>query len=189
MKEQRKSILMTALLFSVSFSLLAQREVSYRILLDDKQVPIEVLAAFNTRYPGTFMSLWYTSHITYWYEDYAQTWYGTWYPTRQTVFHTFEKPTHYEVDFQIQQEASRAIFSRYGQWFETRTKIRVLPDNVALGLKNSEFGDWLWSDHKEKIQTLGFEGYIYRLQVTNRRNTYIVRLNEQGEVVQIKYDD
>ena len=85
-------------------------------------------------------------------------------------------------------ETSRAIFSRFGQWFETRTKISALPEEVSLGLKETEFGDWIWSDHKERIEALGIPGYIYRLQVSNRKFTYIIRLNEYGEVIQVKYE-
>jgi hypothetical protein len=176
--------LMTALLSELS----AQQEVSYRIVLDDKQVPREVLAGFKAKYPDTYMSIWYTSHITYWYEDYAPSWYGTWYPVRQTVVHKFEKPAYYEVDFKLNNESSRAIFNRYGQWFETRTKINALPEEVASGLRESEFGEWKPSNHKERIEVAGSPDYVYRLQVTNRKLSYILRLNEAGEVVQIKYE-
>lgn len=168
--------------------LIAQREVSYRIVLDDKEVPREVQAGFRTLYPQVPFFIWYTSHITYWYEDYAQTWYGAWYPVRQTVVHRFEKPAYYEVDFKLNNEASRAIFSRYGQWLETRTKIGSLPEEVFNGLKNSDFGDWNWSDHKERIEILGMPGSVYRLQVSNRENAFIIRLNESGEIIQVKYD-
>jgi len=166
----------------------AQNTVSYRMVLDDRQVPKEVIAGFNAKYPGDLFTIWYSSHITYWYEDYAQNWYGEWYPKRQVVVHRFEKPAYYEVDFRIDNLPSRAIFNRYGQWIETRAKLSTLPDAVTTGLRNSEFGDWLWSAHKERIEILGNEGLIYRLVVTDRRNTYIVRLNEAGEIVQVKYE-
>ena len=102
--------------------------------------------------------------------------------------HKFEKPSYYEVDFQQDNESSRAIFNRFGQWFETRTKIKSMPEEVTLGLKHSEFGDWIWSDHKERIEAIGQNGYIYRLQVSNGKNTYILRLDESGEIVQVKYE-
>jgi hypothetical protein len=188
MNYPRQFIILTILLTLPLNILMAQREVSYRIVLDDQQVPKEVRAAFKATYPNTFMSIWYTSHITYWYEDYAPSWYGSWYPVRQTVVHKFEKPAYYEVDFQINNEPSRAIFSRYGQWFETRTRIKELPEPVFKGLRDSEFGEWMWSEHKERIEALGVDGYIYRLQVTNKRLSYIIRLNEFGEIVQVKYD-
>ena len=166
----------------------AQETRSYRIVLDDNQVPREVKAGFQARYPGVAFFIWYTSHITYWYEDYAPTWYGAWYPTRQVVVHRFEKPAYFEVDFKYENLSSRAIFNRYGQWLETRTKIPTLPEQVEEGLRNSEFGDWIRSEHKERIEILGNEGYIYRLQVSNRKQSYIIRLNEFGEIIQVKYE-
>ena len=79
----------------------AQGTTSYRVVLEDNQVPKEVMAGFNARYPAVPFFIWYTSHITYWYEDYAQNWYGGWYPKRQVVVHRLEKPAYYEVDFRL----------------------------------------------------------------------------------------
>ena len=188
MKYERRILFISTLLLISINGLLAQREVSYRIVLDDYQVPKEVRAGFNSKYPNTFFNIWYSSHITYWYVDYTQTWYGAWYPTRQIVIHRFEKPAYYEVDFKLGNEPSRAIFNRYGQWFETRTKISSLPEEITLGLKKSEFGDWIWSEHKERVEVMGLPGYIYRLQVSNHKNAYIVRLDESGEIIQVKYN-
>ena len=188
MRNQRKFVAITLLLFMLLGPLLAQREVSYRIVLDDEQVPKEVMEAFKSKYSQVPFFIWYTSHLTYWYEDYAQTWYGAWYPVRQTVVHRFEKPAYYEVDFKLVNESSRAIFSRYGQWFETRTKISNFPEQVLQGLNNSEFGDWHWSEHRERIEAIGLPGSVYRLQVSKQGNAYLVRLNESGEIIQVKYD-
>ncbi len=183
-----KKIIIAAILFLNVWGLMAQQKGSYRILLDDQQVPKIVRDSFKSRYPQTLISIWYTSHITYWYEDYAQTWYGAWYPTRQMVVHKYEQPAYYEVDFNRNGETSRAIFNRYGQWFETRTKISSLPDTVASSLKESEFGDWIWSDHKERIEAIGAPGPFYRLQVSDRKVSYILRMNESGEIIQVKYE-
>ena len=138
MKYLRQFIFINILLAVPLCTLMAQREVSYRIVLDDHQVPKEEKAGFKALYPETFMSIWYTSHITYWYE--------------------------------------------------TRTRIKELPERVVNGLRDSEFGEWIWSDHKERIEAMGVPGYIYRLQVTDKRQSYIIRLNDFGEIVQIKYD-
>ena len=188
MRYTREIILITLLNLMLAFPLLAQREVSYRIVLDDREVPKEVMDGFKSKYPQVPFFIWYTSHITYWYEDYAQTWYGAWYPVRQTVVHRFEKPAYYEADFKQNNESSRAIFSRYGQWIETRTKIKSFPEEVSQGLKNSEFGEWNWSEHKERIEALGSPGSVYRLQVSNNEEAFLVRLNESGEIIQVKYD-
>ena len=188
MYHKRRTILIILLHLVFLVPALAQREVSYRIVLDDPQVPTEVRNAFKSMYPQVPFSIWYTSHITYWYEDYAQTWYGKWYPVRQTVVHRFEKPAYYEVDFKQGNESSRAIFSRFGQWFETRTKIASFPDEVSQGLRESEYGDWIWSEHKERIDGIGLPGPVYRLQVSKRTNTYIIRLDESGNIIQVKYE-
>lgn len=90
MKYQQKSVFFIFILFIPLSAILAQREVSYRVVMDDQQVPKEVRLAFKAMYPDIFMSIWYTSHITYWYEDYAPVCYGSWYPVRQTVLHKFE---------------------------------------------------------------------------------------------------
>jgi hypothetical protein len=132
------------------------------------------------------MRLWYTSHITYWYEDYSQTWYGEWYPVRQVVIHKLENPANYEVKFNRNSEKSRDIFNRYGQWFETRTKIDSLPETVASFLRKSGFGDWIWSDHKERIEAIGAPAPFYRLQVSNRLVSQIHDMNESGEIFQVK---
>ena len=184
----KKLLLTIAILIIPIWVLIAQGEISYRILIDDQQVPKEVRMNFRKHYPESIMSLWYTSHITYWYEDYAPGWYGEWYPTRRINVHKFERPAYYEVDFQIDGEPSRAIFSRYGLWIETRTKIKNLPEAVILSLEKSEYGDWLWSDHKERINIPGMPEPIYRLQVSNRKFSYVVRLNGSGEIIQVKYE-
>lgn len=65
---------------------------------------------------------------------------------------------------------------------------RNYPETVHIGLKETDFGDWIWSDHKERIEAMGITGNIYRLQVTNRKDIYKIHLNEFGEVIQVKYN-
>lgn len=179
---------MLFLITTTSVTLKAQAAKTYRVLVEDQFVPREVRVGFKAKYPNAFLVLWYTSHVTYWYEDYAPSWYGNWYPERQVIVHKLEKPAYYEADFQLTGNPSRALFNRFGQWFETRSRIKELPETVVQGLKNSEFGDWMWSEHKERVFIPGYEGEIYRLMVSNKRNSYIVRLNEKGEILQIKYE-
>lgn len=184
----KKKYIVAVILFTKVCILMAQQQLSYRVLLDDNQVPKVVRDNFRLQYPRAFMSLWYTSHITYWYEDYAPNWYGAWYPGRQIIVHRFERPTHYEVQFHRNDETNRAIYSRHGQWFETRTKINNLPDTVASSLRKSEFGTWIWSDHQERIEAIGAPRIVYRLQVSNQRVSYILRINESGDIIQVKYN-
>ncbi|MDA3822355.1 MAG: hypothetical protein PF450_07080 [Bacteroidales bacterium] len=184
----KKLITNIALIFVPLLLAYGQQEISYRKLVDEATVPKEVRFAFKKMYPKAFVALYYSSHITYWYEDYSPSWYGDWYPSRTVVVHRLEKPAYYEVDFQFEGNPSRAIFNRYGQWFETRSRIKTLPDSVAQGLKQSEFGTWLWSPQKEQIIMPGYNGIIYRLQVRDRKESYLIRLNEAGEIIQVKYE-
>lgn len=178
------------IIFGFQFNTISgQGENSYRKLVDGQYVPKEVRTTFKKMYPNVFFSLWYTSHAVYWYEDYAPGWYGNWYPTRQVMVIKLEKPAYYEVDFQFQGNPTRAIFNRYGQWFEARSRLTVLPPEVESGLRNSEYGDWIRSDHKEQLFIPGHNGAIYRLRVSDRKHSCIIRLNENGGVVQVKYLD
>lgn len=185
-----KRIIALLIIFGFQYTILdAQGESTYRKRVDDQYVPKEVRTSFKKMYPNVFFSLWYTSHSVYWYEDYAPGWYGNWYPIRQVTVIKLEKPAYYEVDFQYQGNATRAMYNRYGQWFETRSRLTSLPPEVENGLKNSEYGDWLRSDHKEQIIVPGYNGVIYRLQVTNRKYSCILRLDEAGGIIQVKYLD
>jgi hypothetical protein len=59
-----KKILSTITILTIPICvLMAQGQVSYRILLDDQQVPKEVRGNFRILYPESIMSLWYTSHM------------------------------------------------------------------------------------------------------------------------------
>ena len=166
----------------------AQKVTKYRQPIEDNLVPAVVRTNFKTQYPRAIISIWYSSHITYWYEDYITTWYGDWHIARPTTVHTFEFPTYYEVDFYRNEQNTRAIYNRYGQWFETRTKITALPDDISNKLKNSEYGDWSWSQHKERIEAPGMPGSVYRFEVGKGREYRIIRISDQGEIIQVKYD-
>lgn len=93
------------------------------------------------------------------------------------VVYTFEFPSYFEVDFIRNNESSRAIYNRYGNWFETRTKVKELPESIANALKEDGYGDWTWSELKEKIEAPGMIGSVYRLRVSG-----------EGETIQIRYD-
>ena len=110
----------------------AQQVKSYRQPIEDNLVPKVVRTNFRSQYPQSAIVIWYVSHITYWHEDYAPGWYGEWYQPRTAVVYTFEFPTYYEVYFYRNKENSRAIYNRHGHWFETRTKLSALPDNIAM---------------------------------------------------------
>ncbi len=181
-----KLILILSALLSLSVN--AQQSQTYRHPVEDNLVPKTVRANFKTQYPRSLINMWYTSHITYWYEDYATGWYGGWYASRPVVVYKFEFPSYYEVDFYRNNENCRAIYNRYGVWFETRTKLIALPDSIADALRSAGYGDWTWSQHIERIEAPGMPGYVYRLRVNTGRESQIIRLNEEGEIIQIRYD-
>ena len=83
-------------------------------------------------------------------------------------------------------ENSRAIFNRYGQWFETRTSIIKLPDEILAAIKDSQFIDWKISDYIERIEAPGMIGSVYRMQVSKNHLSHIIRINDDGRLVQIK---
>lgn len=37
-------------------------------------------------------------------------------------------------------ENSRAIFNRYGNWFETKIRVHTLPENIIAALEESDLG-------------------------------------------------
>jgi hypothetical protein len=130
--------------------------------------------------------MWYITNITYWYEDYGPVYYNKWYKPRTVVVYRFDQPSYYEVEFFNNDENSRAIFNRYGNWFETRTQINQLPENIVDALRKSEFVNWKWSEYKERIEAPGMKGSVYRMAVYNKNMSHIVRISETGEFIQIK---
>jgi len=183
----KKSILFVILVL-FTFSFLGQNSKSYRQMVDLKDVPKEVRNNFNLRYPGTFVKMWYVTSIIYWYEDYGPSYYSGWYKPRNVVVYKFDQPSYYEVEFMLQDLNSRAIFNRYGQWFETRTRVITLPENIEKALQKSEFATWKISEYKERIEAPGMVNSVYRMQVSKEHLSQIIRISEEGKIVQIKME-
>lgn len=172
---------------AVSFS---QNTSLYRQPVIEKNIPKIVSTTFKVSYPDAYVFNWYITHISYWYDDYSGGWYNNWYGPRQVVVYTYTEPAYFEVEFSAEPgETSRAIYNRYGYWFETRTKLSGLPANIADSLKNSKYGAWNWSIHKERIEAPGMPGSIYRLKVSKGLRSVIIRINDQGILVQTKETD
>lgn len=156
--------------------------------MEANNVPKKVREAFKTRYPDAFVKMWYITNITYWYQDYGPSHYNGWYQPRTVVVYNFSEPANYEVEFVDDYEQSRAIFNRYGAWFETRTKVVHLPDPIKSAVEKSEYGTWSWSEYKERIEAPGMPGSVYRMHVASRHDDRIIRINEEGRIIQIKTD-
>ena len=183
-----KKIILSLVFLTSALYFTGQNAKTYRQLVENTSVPKNVKVEFKTRYPQAIVKMWYITSITYWYEDYGPTMYNSWYKPRTVVVYKFDQPSYYEVEFLNRDENSRAIFNRYGNWFETRTKVNSLPENIVSALKDSEFGSWKWSDYKERIEAPGMLYSVYRMQVSKNHLSQIIRINEEGKIVQIKME-
>lgn len=181
-----KKILLYTLVMLLSACFYGQGSKSYRQAIEMNDVPKSVRNEFKTRYPTAFVKMWYITSVTYWYEDYGPDYYNNWYSPRTVVVYKFDQPANYEVTFFNQDENSRALYNRYGVWFETRTPSVILPEHIIQALKSSSFGNWKWSEYKERLEAPGMPGSVYRLQVSNGNQSHIIRISDQGKIVQIK---
>lgn len=183
-----KKTLLIFIFLLAAFSFNGQNSKTYRRLVDINELPKSVRSEFKIRYPTAFVKMWYTTSITYWYEDYGPTYYNGWYQPRTVVVYKFDQPSYYEVEFFNQDENSRAIFNRYGNWFETRTHVNKLPDNIIEALQNSDFAGWKISDYKERIEAPGMVNSVYRMNVSKGHLSQIIRISENGKIIQIKME-
>lgn len=181
-----KKILILVFFLSIALCFWGQNAKNYRQVIETNNVPQKVRAEFKTRYPKAVVKMWYITSITYWYQDYGPSYYNGWYQPRTVVVYNFSEPANYEVEFLNDFDNSRAIFNRYGVWFETRTKLVALPDEIETALNNSEYGGWIRSEYKERIEAPGMAGSVYRMQVSNKHLSQIIRLNDNGKIVQVK---
>jgi hypothetical protein len=53
-------------------------------------------------------------------------------------------------------------------------------------LEGSEFGSWNWSEYKERIEAPGMPGSVYRMNVTQKHLSHIIRVNDDGKIIQVK---
>ena len=184
----KKTILIITLLL-VSVCFFGQNSRPFRSMIENRDVPNNVRREFSRKYPNSFVKMWYVTSIIYWYEDFGPAYYNSWYRrSRTVVVHDFSQPSHYEVEFFRNNENSRAIFNRHGAWFETRTKVDKLPQNIVEALGNSDFSDWRISDYKERIEMPGTENSVFRMHVSSGQFSRIIRINEKGKIVQIKME-
>nr|NQU94087.1 PepSY-like domain-containing protein [Bacteroidota bacterium] len=181
-----KKTLALIFFFTCTTLLFGQNTRNVRLPVETIDIPKKVRSEFKIRYPDAMVKMWYVTNITYWYQDYGPSYYNNWYQPRTVVVYKFNEPANYEVEFMNDYENSRAIFNRYGVWFETRTEVYQLPEEILSKLDKSEFGSWKWSDYKERIEAPGMPGSVYRMQVSNRQSSHVIRLNDDGKVIQIK---
>lgn len=170
-------------------SFYGQGQKSWRQVIPDSEVPKKVREEFKKKYPSANVKMWFTTSITYWYQDYGPSYYSGWYSTRTVVVYNYSQPANFEVEFYNKGENSRAIFNKYGVWFETRTQVSEFPGEVQTAINNSDYADWRWSDHKERIEAPGMVGAVYRMNVTQRHLSNIIRINDDGKIIQVKKEE
>ncbi len=183
-----KKIILILTLFISAVSIFGQNSRTYRQMVEIRDVPKNVRGDFNLRYPNAFVKMWYVTSITYWYEDYGPSYYNSWYRPRTMVVYKFDQPSYYEVEFMRNDENSRAIFNRYGNWFETRTKVNNLPQKIVDALEDSDFSGWKISEYKERIEAPGMVNSVFRMHVSKEHLSQIIRISEIGKIVQIKME-
>jgi hypothetical protein len=163
----------------------AQTSVAKRMPASVKAVPILVVDAFKEAYPGVMVKGWYVTHITYWYNDVSSGWYADWYNRTPDIVYVYEQANFFEVEFvEHPGELSRAIYNKYGYWYETRTQIASLPQNVIDALNNSEYANWKRSMLKEKIDSNEWPEPVYRFKMSKGMKSMILKMNANGDFVQ-----
>ena len=157
-----------------------------------KAVPKLVVETFKEQYPNAQVDSWYVTHLMYWQMDVSSGWYQDWYGNvrRDVVTYTYEKPNYFEVEFMDEYGSlSRAIYNRYGYWYETRAQLKGLPMACLEALADSKYKDWKRSKLTERIETAEWPDPVYRFSVSKGLRYQILRMSEQGEILQIKYID
>jgi hypothetical protein len=182
----------SSLLIIVSFLLCGlksdcQNKMGYRVPTNAKSVPASVTTAFNKKNPDILLHGWYATHASYWAHDFSSDWYSDWYGQRTIEVYTYEKPTYYEVEFtDYPGEVSRSLYNLYGVWFQTRTQIKAFPFDVKEALKTSQYETWKISALKERIEAQGWPTSIYRFYVSKGLKSAIIRMDEKGQIIQVK---
>jgi len=169
------------------FGLKAQYVVAQRQPANEKSIPLVIKNIYNEQYPKATLMGWYATHITYWQNDYSSDWYYGWYGQRSVVVYSYQKPNYYEVEFsQYPGELSRALYNIYGYWYETRTQIKGLPLAIMEALKETKYSNWKISLTKEKLESPAWPVEIYRFHVSKGLKSQIMRMDEKGNLIQIK---
>ena len=180
-----KYIFILSIVLSFSIDCISQNSFSQRVPASKKAIPALVLNVFNEAYPNVLVQGWYITHISYWYNDISSGWYSDWYPSAPEIIFVYEVPNYFEVEFIDQPgEYSRAIYNRYGYWYQTRSKISGLPEKVIESLSKSEYATWKRSKLMEKIDSNEWPEPVYRFKISKGVKSIILKMNANGDFVQ-----
>lgn len=101
--------------------------------------------------------------------------------------YTYQENNFFEVEFtNTNGELSRAIYNRYGFWYETRSRLKGLPLAILEVLKTTKYAEWKRSPGTERIESHDRKGSVYRFHAYKGLRSRIVRIAENGEFVQEK---
>lgn len=165
----------------------AQNVVAQRKNVPERIVPELVIEMFQAQYPNVLLKGYFVTHLVYWQNDYSSDWYSGWYSQRTVVIYTYEQPNYYEIEFiNNPGELSRAIYNKYGYWYETRTQIKGLTMAILDALKASKYNGWKISSVKEKLESPDWPVEIYRFQVSKGVKAKILRMDAKGNIIQVK---
>ena len=183
----KKIIVVLAITLGSMVEICAQNIVAQRQPASERAIPKIVLNTFKEQYPNVFLKGWFITHLTYWQNDYSSDWYYGWYGQRTIVVYTYETPNYFEVEFIGDPgELSRAIYNVYGYWYETRTQIKGLTMGIHEALKASKYNGWKISAVKEKLESPMWPVEIYRFQVSKGLKSQIIRMDADGNFIQVK---
>lgn len=158
-----------------------------RMPVPEKSIPNLLSVTFKSQYPDVLVHSWYATHITYWYSDISSNWYFGWYGERVIELYTYQENNFFEVEFtNTNGELSRAIYNRYGFWYETRSRLKGLPLAILEVLKTTKYAEWKRSPGTERIESHDRKGSVYRFHTYKGLRSRIVRIDENGEFVQEK---
>lgn len=153
----------------------------------ERTIPELVRELFYEKYPDVLIKSWYITHLVYWENDISSDWYNGWYHERSVIVYRYEKPNYFEVEFVDQPgEVSRAIYNKYGYWYETRTRIKGLTAEIYDALQDSKYRDWKISPMMERIESTAWPEIIYRFNVSKGMRSAIIRMDAEGNFIQIK---
>lgn len=179
-------------MFTLSVVAQSQKSDEQRVPANVKAIPKIVVDTFKEQYPNALVKGWFVTHITYWQQDVSSGWYTDWYGNvrRSVVVYTYEKPNFYEVEFvDAFGSLSRAVYNKYGFWHETRSQLKGLPMACLDAIKGSKYSDWKRSTMSERIESSEWPEPVYRFGMSKGMRYHILKMDEMGEIVQVKYTD